>query len=81
MNMDLQKQVDRLRSQLNMERDKLQKMDDKVMILENAKSDLERKTNLEIANSKLAETQLDEVRKIHESEMEQMHNELQRVYS
>lgn len=49
------------------------------MILENAKSDLERKSILVVADSKQYSTQLEESKKHHESEIDIMHSELQRV--
>lgn len=49
------------------------------MLLENAKSDLERKSILVVADSKQYSTQLEESKKHHESEIDIMHSELQRV--
>ena len=54
-------------------------MHTQIILLQNAKSDLERKSILVVADSKQFSSQLEAVKKHHESDLDRMHSELQKV--
>eukprot|EP00026_Physarum_polycephalum_P000157 Phypoly_transcript_00157.p1 GENE.Phypoly_transcript_00157~~Phypoly_transcript_00157.p1 ORF type:complete len:2031 (+),score=467.97 Phypoly_transcript_00157:440-6094(+) len=79
MNADLQLRMSRLNSELDQSQLTIHSLESKVISLENAKSDLERKSILVVADSKQFSVQLEEAKRHHESELDRMHVELQKM--